>query len=358
MSVSADSYEDSTVKSASAPLHVTGCAGLPFAPTFAVTATKDSADNGVEVATEITQGAGEATSRSVALALPSSVLAPNGTAVLSGGILCSTPTLGGCKPIGSASATSPLYPKTLTGEAYLTGSLTAPAITIAFPAPFALTLTGSVDLADDTTTFNSIPDIPLSDLRVTLAGGPDAVFVTDCKTPSGTASSTLVTQNGDRTVTASTPFSVSGCKGSASAGSRAPKLSAAALAGLARGKPKLRLVLSAGPNGAKLRAFTIALPRGLRFVGHRRRGKLSIRGMTLGGAKAKTIALAGGRLIVTLRRPVSRVTFAVGAGGLRETLNLKHSVRNHRIKRLGVTLSVKNTAGKTTVLHAHIGHLG
>ncbi len=111
------------------------------------------------------------------------------------------PTLAGCKPIGSASATSPLYPRPLTGKAYLTGSPTAPAITIAFPAPFALTLNGAVDLATNTTTFNDLPDIPLTDLKVTLAGGPDAVFVTDCKTPSGTASSTLTTQNGDRTVT-------------------------------------------------------------------------------------------------------------------------------------------------------------
>ena len=370
VSISGDSYDDSTVKSASAPLHVTGCAGLPFAPKFNVEATKDGGDAGVKVTTDITQGPGEATSRSVALALPVSVLGPNIGAVFDGGILCSTPTLAACKTIGSASATSPLYPKRLTGQAYLTGSLTAPAITIVFPAPFALTLNGSVDIATNTTTFSGLPDIPLSDLQVTLDGGRNAVFQAGCRPSSGTASARLTTQNGDRTVTADAPFSVSNCKassgtGGSGGGSNNPPVSShgtslkAALTGLAQGRPRVRLALVDHRSRAKAPRWSrSALPRGLRFVGHRHHGKLSIRSLTLSGAKAKALALRKGKLVVTLRKPAARLTIAIGTGGLRETLSLERSVRDHRIKRLTVVVSVTNTVGKRVVLRARIDNLG
>ena len=158
---------------------------------------------------------------------------------------------------------------------------------------------------------------------MTLAGGPDAVFVTDCKTPSGTASSTLITQNGDRTVTDMAPLSLSDCSagsgGGGSGRSAARPAPPQSSGGARRARPRQAQApsrLSAGADGAKLRAFTIALPRGLRFVGHRHRGKLSIRGMRLGGAKAKTIALNAGRLAITLRKAVSRRDIRRGSTGV------------------------------------------
>ncbi len=57
-------------------------------------------------------------------------------------------------------------PEPLSGEAYLTGSLRAPSITLVFGPPFSLTLSGAVALATNSTTFPGLPDIPLSDLRV------------------------------------------------------------------------------------------------------------------------------------------------------------------------------------------------
>jgi hypothetical protein len=216
MTVTADSYNDAAAQTAQAPLHVSDCVTLPYTPAFHATAARDAADSGVQITTEITQPASPAqsTSRTVALTLPPSVVSPNVAAVLSGGILCSDPSSGTCKTIGTATSTSPLYPTPLTGKDYLTGTLSAPAIAIVFPAPFALTLRGSVDLATSTTTFNNVPDIPLTDLKVSLAGGPDAAFESSCATPSGAATSTLTSQNGNRTVVVSTPFTVAGCPGS------------------------------------------------------------------------------------------------------------------------------------------------
>ena len=52
---SSDSYDDATARTASAPLNVTNCAALPYAPKFSVSATKDSTDGGVAVVTGVTQ---------------------------------------------------------------------------------------------------------------------------------------------------------------------------------------------------------------------------------------------------------------------------------------------------------------
>ena len=55
MSITADSQGDSTSTTASAPLNVTGCSGLPYNPTVAATETKDTKDNGATLVFTITQ---------------------------------------------------------------------------------------------------------------------------------------------------------------------------------------------------------------------------------------------------------------------------------------------------------------
>lgn len=372
ISVSVDSYGDPSPKTTATPLTVTGCDALPYAPAFHVTAAKDQADKGVQVTTDITQNANEATSSTVALALPAAVLAPNAGAVVSGGILCGDPTFIACKTIGSASSTSPLYPTPLTGMAYLTGSLAAPAITIVFPAPFSLTLEGTVDLAKNTTTFTNLPDIPLTDLEVSLAGGPDAVFATTCVTPSGIATATLTSQNGDKTVAPSSAFSVSNCTTPAAGGGPAPtppgpkphptpapksgppRITSASLSGLVRGRVTLRLKLASGLNAPQLRAFTIRLPRGLSFIRHRVRRRLKLEGVSLANAKIQSLALRHGSLVIRLRRPTTSLRLTVHANGLKESVGLKHKARHHRIKSLRLTVAVTDVTGRTTGLRLQI----
>ncbi len=211
LSVTADSYNDPTPLTASAPVHVTGCSKLPYAPVLGVSAVKDKSDSGVQVVTDVTQTADQATSRTVALTLPPKVLQPNLAAVLQAGLVCTTPVLAKCKTIGSASATSPLYPTPLIGKDYLTATFAGIAVTIAFPSPFALTLNGAANLGNNTTTFNNVPDIPLTDLKVSLNGGPAAVYATTCATPSGNAIGKFTAQDGSPTVSSSAHFTVSGC---------------------------------------------------------------------------------------------------------------------------------------------------
>jgi hypothetical protein len=142
------------------------------------------------------------------LTFPTATFAPNLAAI---GSLCLDPASGNCRPVGSASAASPLYPATLDAHAYLTGSSSGLSLTLVFPAPFPLTLTGAVNLLKNSATFTGLPDIPLANLTVSLAGGPHGLFLTTCQTPTGTATATLTDQNGDRALTVPSSFTVSGC---------------------------------------------------------------------------------------------------------------------------------------------------
>jgi hypothetical protein len=356
--VTTDSYSDQTPHTASAPLQVTGCSALPFTPAFHVTATKDAGDSGTQVISDITQPASpaQATPQSVSLALPAAVLSPNAHSVLSGGILCANPASGTCKTIGTATATSPLYPVPLTGSDYLTGTLSALKIVIVFPPPFALTLAGAVDVAHNTTTFTGLPDIPLSDLNVTLVGGNNAAFAAFCSPASGTASSTLIAQSGAR-ATVSAPFTVAGCSGSqgttgSGPGSKASPTGRAgivsgAVSGLASGHPALSFKLTAGKN-AKLKSFTVKLPRGLSFIRHRVHGRLRLSGVSLKGAKVRAITLKQGGLVIALRAPVNALSVKVGPRALRESSALERAASRHRLKRLVLTIVLTSAAGKRT----------
>jgi len=256
------------------------------------------------------------------------------------------------------------------------GAGAAPAITIVFPAPFALTLSGRVDLAKNTTTFTNLPDIPLTDLKVTLAGGPNAVFATPCVTPSGIGTATLTSQNGDKTAVRSSAFSVSNCTTPAAGGggptttppgpkpsptpapkSGAPRITSASLAGLARGKVTLRLRLVSGQNAPPLQTFTIQLPRGLHFIRHRVHRRLKLEGVSVTNSKLESLALRRGNLVITLRHPTTSFSLTVHANGLKESFGLKHKASHHRIKRLTLTVAATDVTGRTTGWRLQIKNL-
>jgi hypothetical protein len=363
-SVTTSSYgAPTTVDTASAPLTITGCASLPFAPVFKLTAARDSTDHQVKIVTDISQGAGQATPSSVKLTLPTSVLSAN-LGVIS--ILCTNPTSGTCTSVGSATAASPLYPTALSGQAYLTGTpgqLTSPSLTIVFPSPFPITLTGAVDLSTNSTTFTGIPDIPLSDLQVALDGGPKGVFQATCATTTGTASATEVSQNGDKTASPSATFTVSNCPPPAGGGTTPPKnvkpkLSAAHASGLLRGHPALGFKVAAGKGAPKLRSLAVGLPKGLTFVSHRVHKKLTITGVSLSGAKIKSVSLSRGKLLITLRSAVAGVTVRIGSAALKESGSLRSKAQHSKVKSLGLTVVVHDAKGKSTTVQIKVTRLG
>jgi hypothetical protein len=354
MTVTADSYGDATPATAHAPLTVTGCGSVPYSPAFAVSVKKDTADDGVSVITDVTQTAAQATSGSVSLAFPTNALTPNLNVI---GALCSNATSATCTPVGTAAAVTPLYP------AYLTGSFTAPSLTIVFGPPFSQTLTGQVNLASNSTTFSGIPDFPLTDLKVSLHGGSKAVFNATCRPASGSATATLTSQNGDQTKQAAAPFTISPCTAagapgqsrSGTKGGKPPRIDGTSAAGLTTGKPSLVFQAVAGKNAGKLSVLTVELPRGLRFV--RRVGKLTVPGVSLAGAKLKSAVLAHGHLVITLRKAVANVIVSLSGKALSESGSLKSQARHHKLKRLKLTVLVKDSRGKQTKVPVQIRNL-
>lgn len=362
LTAAVDSYADGTVHQLSAPLSVTGCSALAYAPRFSVTATRDSGDRQVRLGTVITQAAGEAPSRSVSLGFPAATLAPNLASIQA---LCLNLASGTCEQVGSASATSPLYPATLTGKAYLTGSPSGLALTLVFPAPFPLVLSGAVDLVTNAATFSGLPDIPLTDLAVDLNAGAQGLFLSTCQVPFGTATATLTDQNGDQSTVVPAAFGVAGCPGvsasSAAAGTGTAgvrnavsvtaggvTLSRGRLTGVRADRPALSFRLSAARRTPGVRVVTVSLPRGLSFARHGHR----LGGVTVRGGAIRSLTVSHGRLTITLRRAVSSLSVLVARAGLREARWLQARARHGTTGALRLTVVARDATGRRVTLSA------
>ena len=399
--VTSTSYADASPRTVSAPLSVTGCSSLAYSPAYSLSATKDSGDDHVALTTSITQGATQAPSSSIALSFPTSVFAAD----LNGlGNLC-LGAVGNCTAVGSVTADSPLYPTALNGQAYLTGSPGGLSLTLTFPAPFPLTLVGSVSLLTNTASFTGLPDIPLSQLAVKLNGGSRGLFATGCNPASGTSTAKLVDQNGDQSRSVSAAFSVSGCphvtpaggapgsgpttggsggsgggtsgnpgggSGSGGAGSgtsgssptptvtvSGTRLVVGPISGLSQGRPSLRFTLSVKKHVAKLNRLTVMLPTGLGFR-FRRSGKHTvIRGVSLRGAKIRSLGLSHHHLVITLRRATSRARVTLSPAALTESHALRVQAEKRRLKRLRLKVMVRDTRRRirTLTVTVHKFHL-
>jgi hypothetical protein len=185
----------------------TGCLALGYAPTLAsVQAIKEQGDDGVELVASLSQPNAMAESATQALALhwPPS-LVPDAAAVAP--CLTGTPCT-----IGTATGTSPLAPPSYlsSGTVTLGGSAQAPTLTVAFPAPIPLSLTGAIDFANRTVTFPTLPDLPLSGLTVDITGPAGAkVLATTCA--AGDLVASFTPQSGGATVASSRPIAYRGC---------------------------------------------------------------------------------------------------------------------------------------------------
>jgi len=328
-----------------APLTVTGCSALGYAPSLSATITKDSKDTGGELALGITQAATEAANKTITFGLPVSVT-PNAAADL--------PCLStaGCT-IGTAAATSPLVPSIAlaNGTVTLGGSATTPTIAITFPAPFSLTIAGTVDLATNSVTFNNVPDVPLTSLNLTITGpnGQKAFTINSCSPNNVTGS---FTGQGGQSATSNAPIKFVNCAANPTA--------TGSLSGLAAGNPKLRFKATHGKGGPNIGSVAVGLPTGLKFSHSAfvtkktcvtKSGKkkcttvTQIKGLGVSGASVKSVALKGGKLVITLKKAAGSVSVNLSGPVLTESSSLQTKVKKHEVKTLTVNLKI----GTTTV---------
>jgi hypothetical protein len=243
------------------------------------------------------------------------------------------------------------------GTVTLSGSATSPNISIAFPAPFGITIVGAVSLTSNSVTFANVPDVPLTDLKLDVSGPPSGgkAFTTDCA--AANVGGNFTAQSG-ATKTVSSPITFTGCT--------LPPTASGSTKGLASGHPKLTFKIAHGQGGgANIAAVTIGLPRGLKFsrsaiISHKTcttKGKKKkcttttlIKGLGIKGGKAKTVAIKGGKLVITLKKATGRLTITVSGPLVTESKSLQTKVKKHKAGSLKFTFKITDAKHKATTV--------
>jgi hypothetical protein len=210
----------------------TGCASVPFTPAVAVQPTSSAAGatSGLSFDLKLPQSEdpgtiGESDLKTTVVRFPLGMrLSPSGAQGLGG---CTSaqiaigsatdPSCPDSSKLGTVSIETPLLEKPLSGSVYLAsphdnpfGSLVALYIVLKGPG-VVVKLPGRVDLdpvtGQVTTTFDDNPQLPFSDLRLELKGGPHAAFALPPSCGSYTTRTTLTSWSG-KTVTADSTFTL------------------------------------------------------------------------------------------------------------------------------------------------------
>lgn len=129
-----------------------------------------------------------------------------------------------------------------------------------------------------------------------------------------------------------------------------PTVSHKSLRGLSSRKPKLSFKIAAGRNAAALKELVISLPRGLSFSRSSKSLGKGI-GVSSGGRKARfKPSVSRGKLVITLRSPVTSATVTVGPPAITVTSATASKVRRKKLKRLKVGVEVVDAALTVTQL--------
>ncbi|MBI5104180.1 MAG: hypothetical protein HZB46_04200 [Solirubrobacterales bacterium] len=209
----------------------TGCEGRPYTPKLAMTlGGKGNTGKGANPALRavLTQTEAELNSRKVAVTLPLGVSAS--LANLNKAACPEAQVLAGTCPaaakIGTVRVSTPLLPYPLTGEVVLQvpSKPGLPQLSIALPQVGIrlLASTAFVNGSQLQTTFDNIPDVPITSFDLALKGGAGGVLQTTnelCGTKPVVATS--FESHGGKTLSATSPVTLDGCSG---AGASAAKL--------------------------------------------------------------------------------------------------------------------------------------
>ena len=208
----------------SSPFQVTGCGALGFTPSFTASTNANATKaGGASLQVNVSQPSRQANIRSVVTALPLQL--PSRLTTLQQA--CPEATYAAnpfsCPAgsnVGRATATTPVLPGTLRGPAYLVshGGAAFPDLDLLLEGSgVRVILVGNTNIKNGitTSTFASLPDVPVSSFSLNLPMGPHsalAAYGNLCAQPL-VMPTTITAQNGAR-VTQNTEIAVSGCAGS------------------------------------------------------------------------------------------------------------------------------------------------
>ena len=211
-------------QSLSSPFQVDNCGALPFKPIVSVrTGGRPTKAGGASLDVKVTQPAGQANIREMQLQLPKQLpsrLTTLQKACVAASFEASLPP-GGCSTVarvGSVTVTTPVLPGVLKGPAYLIshGGEAFPDLDLVLQGDgVEVVLVGHTHISRTgitTSTFESLPDVPISSVEVDLPMGPYSTLATDGRLCHAglVAPTTIIAQSGAK-VTQNTKISVSGC---------------------------------------------------------------------------------------------------------------------------------------------------
>ena len=216
-----------TNASVASPFAASGCKKLAFKPSLsASTKGKTSKAGGASLTIRVGSGAGQANISKVRLVFPKQLPARLTTLQKACTENQFNTNPAGCPAgsvIGTATAHTAILKSALTGPIYLVshgGAAFPDAVVVLQGEGVLLYLDGNTNIKKGitTSTFNSIPDAPISTFQATLPQGAHSAFATDIPTKakgnlcgqSLTLPATITGQNGAQ-ITQNTKISVSGC---------------------------------------------------------------------------------------------------------------------------------------------------
>jgi hypothetical protein len=170
----------------SSPLPVTDCTGLPFKPVFnASSPTKPSRANGASLVVSYTQPDHQANIKSVVATLPSQLPSRLSTlhqACPEATFAANPKTCPAGSLVGSATVGTPVLPEKLNGPAYLVshGGAAFPNIVLILEGDHGVRVilegTTNITKGITTSTFASVPDVPVSSFELNLPTGPHSAL--------------------------------------------------------------------------------------------------------------------------------------------------------------------------------------
>ena len=169
------------------PFEAVNCASLPFKPRFTVsTQARTSRAHGASLSAKIVSGPGQANVAKVRVILPAQLPARLSTlqrACTAAAFDANPASCPASSIVGMATALTPMLAHPLSGPVYLLSrGATFPDLALVLQGEgIVVYLDGNLDIKHRLTsaTFNSIPDIPIAELRLVLPEGPHSILGTD-----------------------------------------------------------------------------------------------------------------------------------------------------------------------------------
>jgi hypothetical protein len=223
----------------SSPFEAANCGNLSFKPSFKVsTQASTSKANGASLDVKVGSGSGQANIAKVRVILPKQLPARLTTLqkACTDTVFNANPALcPAASAVGTATAVTPVLAHPLTGPAYLVshGGAAFPDLVFVLQGEgIVLYLDGNTNIKKGITssTFNSVPDAPISTFETVFPEGPHSVLATNIPTKAKgrmcgqklTMPTTITGQNGAK-INQTTKIAVTGCPKAKKAGAKKGK---------------------------------------------------------------------------------------------------------------------------------------